>query len=537
MEDSDETVLPSSNPESNSLQLEETAELQQEPPKLAYKTLSYHQMKAAAEREAREYMASWPMNDRAAKNIPLHGSIISLFRGISEPPCFNSLVVMRKSIDYRMNQVMGAATMYKNFWGIDIPDCHQLDVDAGGWSPEAFRWACRYALFDEPGCLQGHRYVKRSMYMAYCITEAGWDQAEAEAKLDALVQYKAGVFRSGISNIQGTSRIRAMIPKIMSTHERPIREELEKIAQYMKLRVQMASSTQSLQEEVPEESSAWPLSGTIQGRGCESPFITTLADMLLRLTMEGYNTGEVDYDDKSPLYAGLIKVIRDAIHEVDLRKKNVSAENAGLIHQPMFSSDHDEWEMECGERTGLAMVEPQPEPPGVEHQFGPGENVLSHYQLKLAVKKEAQRYLDSEPGIDSAANNIGLHGAISRLLKDTSNPDIEDLVEMRESIGYRMNQIMGMATRYKNKWGLDIRDCHLVDENSYMNKGLQNQANMFNLVGKYPLFDEPTYLQGRPYVKGKKYLTRCILEAGWNPDEAADKLDRSSSSKLQRYRS
>lgn len=55
-----------------------------------------------------------------------------------------------------------------------------------------------------------------------------------------------------------------MIPKIMSTHERPIREELEKIAQYMKLRVQMASSTQSLQEEVPEESSAWPLSGTIQ---------------------------------------------------------------------------------------------------------------------------------------------------------------------------------------------------------------------------------------------------------------------------------
>jgi hypothetical protein len=80
--------------------------------------------------------------------------------------------------------------VYKNFWGIDIPDCHQLDVDAGGWSPEAFRWACRYALFDEPGCLQGHRYVKGSMHMAYCITEAGWDQAEAEAKLDALVQYK-----------------------------------------------------------------------------------------------------------------------------------------------------------------------------------------------------------------------------------------------------------------------------------------------------------------------------------------------------------
>ncbi|KFZ01424.1 hypothetical protein V501_10013 [Pseudogymnoascus sp. VKM F-4519 (FW-2642)] len=452
-----------------------------------------------------------------------------LFRDINEPISFNALVVMRKSIDYRMNQVMGAATMYKNFWDIDIPDCHQLDVDSGGWSSEAFRWACGYALFDEPGSLQGHRYVKGSMYMAYCITEAGWDQAEAEAKLDTLVQYKeAGVFGSGISNIEGTSRIRAMIPRIMSSYERPIREELEKIAQYMKLRVQMVSSTQSLREEASEESLAWPLSGTTQERECGSPFIMTLADTLLRLPMEGYNTGEVDYDDKSPTYAGLIKVIRDAIHEVDLRKENVGAENTVSIHQPMFSSDHDESEMEYGERTGLAlnMVESRPEPPGGEHQFGPGEEVLSHDQLKLAVKKEAQRCLDSEPGIDSAANNIGLQGAISRLLKNTSDPDTEDLVEMRESIGYRMNQIMRTATRYKNEWGLNIQDCHFADMDSFINRGLQNQANMWSLVCKYPLFDEPTYLQGRPYVKGKKYITRCILEAGWNPDEAADKLDR-----------
>ncbi|OBT85845.1 hypothetical protein VE02_06054 [Pseudogymnoascus sp. 03VT05] len=238
MENSDETGLPSSKPESNSSQLEDTAEPQQEPPKLAYKTLSYHQLKTAVEREARVYMASWPMNDRAAKNTALHGSIISLFRDISEPLSFNALVVMRKSIDYRMNQVMGAATMYKNFWDIDAPDCHQVDVEGAAWSSEAFRWAFQYALFDEPGRLQGHRYVKGSMYIAYCITEAGWDQAEAEAKLDTLMQYKvAGVCDSGISNIEGASRIRPMIPKIMSTHKRQIREELEKIAQYMKLRV------------------------------------------------------------------------------------------------------------------------------------------------------------------------------------------------------------------------------------------------------------------------------------------------------------
>lgn len=304
MEHSDETGLPSSNPESDSSQLEETTEPRQEPPKLAYKTLSYHQIKTAAEREAREYMASWPMNDRAGKNIPLHGSIIGLFRDINEPISFNALVVMRKSIDYRMNQVMGAATMYKDFWGIDVPDCHQVNVDVGGWSPEAFRWACRYALFDEPGSLQGHRYVKGSMYIAYCKTEAGWDQLKRKLNLmlwcNTKVGYpvtfshfalmkkltlisEAGVFRSGISNIEGTSRIRAMMPRIMSTHERPIQEELDKIAQYMDLRVQMVSSTQSLREEVPEESPAWPLSETTQERGCESPFITALADTLFRI--------------------------------------------------------------------------------------------------------------------------------------------------------------------------------------------------------------------------------------------------------------
>ncbi|OBT85844.1 hypothetical protein VE02_06055 [Pseudogymnoascus sp. 03VT05] len=202
--------------------------------------------------------------------------------------------------------------------------------------------------------------------------------------------------------------------------------------------------------------------------------------------MEGYNADEVDDYNKSPTYAGLMKVIQDAVHDVD----------------------------------------PRPEPPGGEHQSDLGGKVFSHYHLKLAVKKKVQRYLDSEPGIDSAAGNIGLHGAISRLLKDTSDPDVEDLVEMRELIDYRMDQIMVTATRYKNEWGLDLRDCHLTDVNGYFNKGLQNQANMFRLVCKYPLFDEPTDLQGRPYVKGKHYITSCILKAGWNPDQAADKLDQ-----------
>ncbi|OBT74030.1 hypothetical protein VF21_07809 [Pseudogymnoascus sp. 05NY08] len=236
MEHSGETGLPSSKSGGNSSDAEPQQELPEDDheSKLAYKNLSYQQMKTAAEREARVYMASWPMNDSGAKNIPLHGSIISLFRGIRKAPSFNSLVEMRKSIDYRMNQVMGAATMYKNFWDIDMPDCHEVNVERAAWSSEAFHLVCGYALFDEPDRLQGHSYVKGKKYIACCIYHAGWDLTEAKAKLDALVQYKeAGVFDSGISNIEGTSRIRPMIPKIMSTHEGQIREELEKIAQSM----------------------------------------------------------------------------------------------------------------------------------------------------------------------------------------------------------------------------------------------------------------------------------------------------------------
>lgn len=109
MEHSGETKLLSSNPERNTSQLKDTAGPQQELPEgehvsnLRYNALSYYQLKTAAEREARIYMASKPMHDSGAKNIALHGSIIRLFNGISRQPTYDDLIIMREAIDYRMN--------------------------------------------------------------------------------------------------------------------------------------------------------------------------------------------------------------------------------------------------------------------------------------------------------------------------------------------------------------------------------------------------------------------------------------------------
>lgn len=62
------------------------------------------------------------------------------------------------------------------------------------------------------------------------------------------------VFRTGIPNVEGASRIRAMLRRIMSSYERPIREELEKISQCTNLRIRSVSPSKPHQTGIPEDS-------------------------------------------------------------------------------------------------------------------------------------------------------------------------------------------------------------------------------------------------------------------------------------------
>ena len=134
----------------------------------------------------------------------------------------------------------------------------------------------------------------------------------------------------------------------------------------------------------------WPVSGTIHQRSCGSPFATAIADMLLRLTVRGYHTDDLDDFQKVPSYAGFISLIRDTVQKKDPRNHSTTADGDGYsIHQPMFSAQDEEWEMAYSDRTGLPLnkfherwslikkVAPRQEPPGGEHRFGPGSRAFS----------------------------------------------------------------------------------------------------------------------------------------------------------------
>ncbi|KAL5346090.1 hypothetical protein ACLOAV_009121 [Pseudogymnoascus australis] len=95
---------------------------------------------------------------------------------------------------------------------------------------------------------------------------------------------------------------------------------------------------------------------------------------------------------------------------------------------------------------------------GGEYQFGPGEQIFSYDVLLAEVKEHGLTYMASYPGLDERAKNIALHGSINRLLEDNERPTLMELVEMRDSLDYRMSKIMGAATAYKKFWDLDMPD-------------------------------------------------------------------------------
>jgi hypothetical protein len=157
------------------------------------RVFSYDVLKTVTKKEVKEYLKSYPGDDSLSKNTSLHGRIYAL---LSEKRDFMpiELECIREEVDYRMNQVMAAATVYKNYLGIEFDDCHEVDVWTCSRTDLSVKWlgfVNRYPLFDESAGLQGHSYGKGELYIAACLTKAGWDDAVAESKLDELVKYKS----------------------------------------------------------------------------------------------------------------------------------------------------------------------------------------------------------------------------------------------------------------------------------------------------------------------------------------------------------
>lgn len=288
------------------------------------------------------------------------------------------------------------------------------------------------------------------------------------------------------------------------------------------------------------ESLAWPVSGTARARSCGSPFASAIAETLLKLTIDGFGTEEFQDYDRAPTYAGFIHIVQNTVQRLDTRKLTIDGTTGSgySAQQPMFSAQDDAWEMEYSKRTGLPLnvfqarwlqlkaAGPRQPPPGDEHQFGLGGHVFSYDQLTATVKREGQAYFNCFPGLDNKSKNLALHNSLRLLLdREDEKPHISELAYMRDQIDYRLNQVMGAATVYKNFLEVSIADCHKIDMDEYQHRGSPRFISAVLLVRQYPLFDKPSILQGHQYAKGDEYLAACIIEAGWSRAQAETKLD------------
>ena len=293
------------------------------------------------------------------------------------------------------------------------------------------------------------------------------------------------------------------------------------------------------------ESLAWPMSGTGNNRYCGSPFVSGIADTLLRLTLKGIGTEEMEEFRQLPTYAGFITTVRDAVRKLDSRQLGTigtrGRDDYEWVHNPTFSAQDDEWEMAYTTRTGLPLnvfrerwlqlkaAGSSQEPPGGEHSFGPGERVFAYDQLEKIVINLARWYMNSYPGRDELGSNTGLHSRISILLKQREKLSAWRLSYTRDQIDYRMNQVMVAATLYKGYLGLSSIDCQKFDFDTFRGEStpplMEKWLEAFDLVDNYPLFDMPSGTQGHYYPKGRQYLAACIAEAGWSREHAEAKLD------------
>lgn len=151
------------------------------------------QMLLIIKRKGAEYMSSHPGLDERASNTGFHNAM----RGVlerGEQPDISMLEYLEIQLDYRMNAIMGAATVYKDYLGANFLDCHQADMEEYKRSrPQSWvntlMLVRKYSLFDPP-VYPETPYPKGEEYLAAVITEAGWTTSQATEKLDSLVQYR-----------------------------------------------------------------------------------------------------------------------------------------------------------------------------------------------------------------------------------------------------------------------------------------------------------------------------------------------------------
>lgn len=285
-----------------------------------------------------------------------------------------------------------------------------------------------------------------------------------------------------------------------------------------------------------EELLSWPESGSI-GRCCGSRYSTGIAKALIEMEVQGLDLSSDEGQEvvDSPTFATLVAII----HEILTQKVDVREEN-----DISFAAKDDVWGMEWRARTGfpmtsylekweaLRLIEKSGTTGTSQSASGKSfdtTNLLTP-EAEFRVKRLAYEYMQSNPGPDEAAKNHHVHSACNRLLRGEKLSS-DALEYLGGELRYRMRTVMNQATEYKDRLGISFADCRECDSYTYKgrvrrDKGKHTRfSQIFQMVIKGKLFDEPGEGEGMPYIKGTDYLSMVLCESGWNVDKIKSALD------------
>ncbi|KFY05780.1 hypothetical protein V492_08302 [Pseudogymnoascus sp. VKM F-4246] len=220
-------------------------------------------------KEARQYFDSKLHPYDMASDNGLHNPLRSTLDGTR----IGNLEHQRRGVDHRVNQIMGTATLYRDFLDIDYPGCHKVEVDR-------FRCGHYKRCFDIKGLIGTYPlfngrydrpYDKGDKYLALCISTQAWSQSQSEtiAVLDSLVKYRGPITcplyrwpggvdpkypHSGVPNVKGISTIMENVIRLQLSKDGQIRLALWKIGQITGCKINSHPITACRRKHLPRNS-------------------------------------------------------------------------------------------------------------------------------------------------------------------------------------------------------------------------------------------------------------------------------------------
>lgn len=150
------------------------------------------------------------------------------------------------------------------------------------------------------------------------------------------------------------------------------------------------------------------------------------------------------------------------------------------------------------------------------------------------VRKKAQAYMESFPGLDDVAGNVD-HRRIRQLIDGTKFSE-EQLTYINNVLEYRRSA-METANQYVVFLDIEFPDAFEFDVEAWFlrtspddPKSASKYARYKKVSGKVferkSLFDTPTTSQGWFYMKPKRYFIIALTESNLTLEEICDELDK-----------